>query len=276
MGGWIRMLVIVCALAGAIRGCRLYEGTGSEASVSIAITDARPTLPDHVTGCRVTIDEVRVRKEDGEWLRLDMVRSPFTIDLLQVTDGKTADLVTERPLPAGTYRAVRLSVSRAVLRMEDSGGTHEVDMVIPAENATTDSPIDLDLAVDPEVDLTVDFDLSGSVAAEGLPLDPVFTLRPVLHLVESDEAVTIQGTIANSRFIGAEVEITVAERSGRPYTRVQVARNPSADSTEYVIAWLAPGEAYQVLLNTDPQHDAVADASAIVETEPGEVYDVNF
>jgi hypothetical protein len=276
MGGWIRVLVIAGVVACAIRGCRLYEGNDSQARVSIAITDARPGLPDHVTGCRVTIDEVRVRKGDGDWLRLDMVRSPFTIDLLQVTDGKTADLVAEQPLPAGTYRAVRLSVSRAVLRLEDGGGTHEVDMVIPAENAVTDSPIDLDLAADPEGDLTVDFDLSRSVAAEGSPLDPIFTLRPVLHLVDSDDAVTIQGTIANSLFLGPNVEVTVADRRGRPYTRVQVARDPGSDSTEYVIFWLAPGETYQVLLNTDPQHDAVADASAIVETEPGEVYDVNF
>lgn len=276
MTAWAKTVLIVFVVAASLRGCSVQEEGRADATVSIAITDARPALPEHVVGCRVTIDQVRVRDVDGAWLPLEMARVPYTIDLLQVTDGRTAELVPAQSVPAGAYTAVRLTVSQAVLLVEERDGLHDVEVTVPPENRSTESPIDLDLAAEPDADLTVDFDLSRSIAAEGLPIDPAFTLRPVLHLVESDEAATIQGTIAAEQFSGDEVEITIAELDGRPYTRVRVPRDPDGNSAEYVIPWVVPGGAYQVLLNTRPSRTAVADARAVIETEAGEVYDVNF
>jgi hypothetical protein len=262
-------------VAAPLRGCSAQEEEAG-ATVSIAITDARPALPEHVVGCRVTIEQVRVRDADGTWVPLEMARTPYTIDLLQVTEGRTAELVPAQTVPAGTYNAVRLTVSRAVLHVEDLDAIHDVEVTVPPENRSTESPIDLDLAAEPDADLTVDFDLSRSIAAEGPAIDPAYTLRPVLHLVESGEAATIQGTIAAERFSGEDVEITVAESDGRPYTRVRVPRDPDGDPAEYVISWVVPGATYQVLLNTQPSRTAAVEASATVETEAGEVYDVNF
>jgi hypothetical protein len=273
-----KSLLVALAVMGGLKGC----GTGSEdgpvpvGTVSITITDARPVLPEHVVGCIVTIDEVRVRRAAGQWEALTMARVPYTIDLLQVTDGKTAELVPPAALPAGDYTQVRLSVSSGTLRLDSGPGTHDVAMVIPPENLRTDSAFEFDVAAESSLDVTLDFDLSRSIAAEGLPQDPVFTLRPALHLVPTDEAATIQGTVANSRFAGPYVEITVSDSTGHPYTRLQVDKDTTAGATEYVIPWVVPGETYEVSVNADPAHDAVPDAHETVETEPGEVYDVNF
>lgn len=276
MAAWVKLVLIVFMLSATLRGCSVQEWARADATVSIAITDARPALPEHVVGCRVTIEQVRVRDTDGTWLPLEMARAPYTIDLLEVTDGRTAELVPAQTVPAGNYTAFRLTVSQAVLQVEDHDGIHDVQVTVPPENTSTESPIELDLAAEPDADLTIDFDLSRSIAVEGPPVDPAFTLRPVLHLVESGEAATIQGTIAAERFSGDEVEITVAELDGRPYTRVRVPRDPDGNPAEYVIPWVVPGGTYQVLLNAHPSRTAAADASAMVETEAGEVYDVNF
>src|SRR5512139_3681000 len=71
-------------------------GDGSSTgTVSMAITDAKPLLPSGVTNFFVTIDEVMVHSSGGTWKSLPLPQSPnpFTIDLLQFSDGNTTELV---------------------------------------------------------------------------------------------------------------------------------------------------------------------------------------
>jgi hypothetical protein len=82
-----------------------------------------------------------------------------------------------------------------------------------------------------------------------------------LHIVETSDAATIEGTIANGNFGDPEVPgdpptppyvvITVVDSTGQEYTKVQVPRNGSATEgpTNYSIFWLVPNQAYTVEIN---------------------------
>jgi Domain of unknown function (DUF4382) len=233
------------------------SGSSSTGTLSMSMTDAKPLLPVGVTNCFVTIDEVLVHKSGGEWESLPMVQNPYTIDLLQFTDGATTEFVPPVPLDSGRYTQVRLSVVSAKLRFNDDPND-EVEITIPSENLKTDKNFDFDVAESAAVDITVDFDLSKAIVVTGAPGSPSYQLKPVLHIVETAEAATIEGFVANSGFpAGDYVVISVLDSTGQEYTRLQVDRDSTAGATDtaYSIFWLVPNQAYTVQINYNPGLD---------------------
>jgi hypothetical protein len=87
-----------------------------------------------------------------------MARTPYTIDLLQFTEGLTTEFVPPVALPSGNYTQVRLSVVSAKIRFNNDPNT-EVDLRVPSENLKTDQNFDVDVDASAAVDITVDFDL---------------------------------------------------------------------------------------------------------------------
>jgi hypothetical protein len=230
------------------------------------MTDAKPVLPDNLTHCFVTIDEVLVHKSGGAWESLRMVQTPYTIDLLQFSDGSTTEFVPPVALASGKYTQIRLSVTNAVLRFDNGVTTQDVTVTIPSGNLKTDKNFDFDVTDSAAVDITVDFDLSKSIVVEGPVGTPSYKLKPVLHIVDTTEAATIQGTIANARFVDNYVVITViALSNGEEYTKVRVDQNTTAGATQtnYSIFWIVPNQDYRVEIDYDP----------VTETPP--VSDVN-
>jgi hypothetical protein len=103
------------------------------------------------------------------------------------------------------------------------------------------------------VDITVDFDLSKSIVVEGPAITPSYKLKPLMHIVETAEAATIEGFIANGSFGADFVEISVVERStGEDYTKVKVEMATSGTETSYSIFWLLSNRAYTVKINYNP------------------------
>jgi hypothetical protein len=236
------------------------SGSAGTGTVSMAMTDAKPLLPPGVTNCFVTIDEVLAHRTGGGWESLAMVRRPYTIDLLQFTDGTTSEFVPPVALPSGKYTQIRLSVVSARIRF-DEDPDNEVEIAIPSENLKTDQNIDFDVAENAAVDITIDFDLSRSIVVAGAAANPAYTLKPVLHLVETAQAATIEGFIANSKIAGRHAVIRVIDSAGQEYTRAQVektssdaAGNPLVD-TSYAVFWLVPNQAYTVQINYNPGLD---------------------
>ena len=101
------------------------------------------------------------------------------------------------------------------------------------------------------VDLTVDFDLSQSIVVTG---SGTYQLKPVLHIVQTQEAATINGKINESTF-GSNTEAIVVvtldkDYSGdittadEEYTRITVAK--SSGVTQFTIFWLGPNNGYIV------------------------------
>jgi hypothetical protein len=228
-----------------------------------------------------------------------MVENPYKIDLLQFTDGVTTEFVPPVPLETGKYTQIRLSVKDAWLRF-DNKPNDEVVITVPSENLKTDKNFEFEVPEaknngdgnppDPAaVDITIDFDLSKSLVLEGSE----YKLKPVLHIVETYNAATIEGNIAYANFGDPKlpddpntpyVVITVFDSTGQKYTKVQVVRKGSDTNkipTDYSIYWLVPDQDYTVFIDYDPVTNpgAVPTDFQKVPAEdlaPGEIATVNF
>ena len=254
------------------------DGGGSSTGiVSMSITDAKPLLPEpsqkEITNVFITIDEVLVHKSGGGWVEMGLPQSPtpFTIDLLQYSTGNTTELVPPVAIESGKYTQIRLSVTNAFMIIHDliSDTTEDVPITIPSENLKTDKNFDFTVPVNEDgtgnentaVDITIDFDLSKSIVVEGPVGNESYKLKPVLHIVETTEAATIEGFVANSRFVGSYVVITVFDSNEQEYTKVKVekttsdADNNPLDETSYEIFWLVPNQAYTIKISHDPTID---------------------
>src|SRR5512142_2393565 len=113
--GIMLLVVFVAACGGGGGGT-----TSSSGTLSMALTDAKPALPPGIVQVLVTIDEVSVHQSGGEWTSLTLAQTPFTIDLLQYSDGKTTQLVPQTTLTSGKYTQIRFGVQSATV-VTDTG-----------------------------------------------------------------------------------------------------------------------------------------------------------
>jgi hypothetical protein len=238
----VKKLFLFTVLAFVVFLSACGGGGGSTSSTfSLAITDAKPVLPPGVVAVNVTIDEVSVHQSGGDWISLPLAQTPFTINLLQFTDGNTTQLVPQTTLTSGMYTQVRLGVQSAEV-VTDTDQHFTVD--IASGDLKTDKNFDFNVADGGGVALTVDFDLSQSLVVTGGP-NPVYKLKPVLHLVNASEAATIGGSIATATF-GAETQATIiVTQGGVEYTRLVVDLG-ATDPTPFLIYWLVPDQSYTV------------------------------
>jgi hypothetical protein len=270
--------ILVCGVFLSACGGGGGGGGGSASgSLSVAITDAKPALPAGIVQVLVTIDEVSVHQAGGEWTSLPLAQTPFTIDLLQFSDGHTTQLVPKVSLTSGKYTQVRLGVQSAMI-VTDTGQRYPVE--VPSGNLKTDKTFDFQVTGGGAVALTVDFDLSQSLVVTG---SHKYKLKPVLHLVETAEAATIAGSIAAATY-GAETEATIIatqdnDNSGtltagdKEHTRLVVAKGAS-DPALFSIYWLLPNQSYIVevqIAGVTVYSEAVANASL----SPAAVFPLN-
>jgi hypothetical protein len=199
-------------------------GAGDSGTATMSITDAKPLLPENVTNLFVTFSEVWVHKSGGGWRKLELVESPYTIDLLQFQDGDTTELVPPTKLDFGKYTQVRIVVVSAKMTFEikdEWGAVIGIDdrtVEVPSGNLKTDKNFDFDVSDGSAVHIVIHFDLSMSIVASGTESEPIYKLKPVLHLFNKDllQAATIEGRIDNSSFVDPENEkatvVVIAER----------------------------------------------------------------
>jgi hypothetical protein len=245
------LLLVVPLILSGCGGGNSSDGGGvnlnNTGTVSIRVTDAKPVLPLGVERVLITFDEVSVHKTGGGWISLPLALSPYTIDLLQFSDGKTTELVPPVSLISGKYTQIRIGVTEAFITI--NGVDYPVE--IPSENLKTDKEFDFEVVGGGAVDLMVDFDLSQSIVVTG---QNTYKLKPVLHVNETQEAATLHGEISDATFGSAEATIIVTwdkDQSGglsiddEEYTRVTVTKGP-VDPTEFSIYWLVPDEGYNV------------------------------
>jgi hypothetical protein len=174
--------------------------------------------------------------------------------LLQFYNGNTTELVPPTELNSGKYTQVRIAVSSATIRFDNDGTTEDVTVEVPSENLKTDKNFIFDVEKDSAVDIVIHFDLSMSIGVSGTASDPIYKLKPVLHLFEDPlQAATIKGSIDNSSFGTSEkATIVVTEvSSGKEYTRVEIPKSTTEDPTEFIIFWLVPNESYTVEIDLD-------------------------
>jgi hypothetical protein len=261
-------------------------GSGDTGTVTMSVTDAKPLLPENVTNLFVEFSEVWVHKPGDGWKQLELVESPYTIDLLQFQDGNTTELVPPTKLNAGKYTQVRILVNKATMRfLNDDDTTEDRTVEIPSENLKTDKNFTIDLGADSALDIVIHFDLSMSVVVSGSIKNPTYKLKPVLHLFNDPlKAATIEGMIDTSSFDDSEDKATIIVSShsdGEEFTRVEVSKSDAEDPTKYSIFWIVPNQEYTVEIDIN-QDDDIDCEITIGNTDyddfnspgPGEVVDI--
>jgi len=254
----VALLAATLMLVGGCGGGSGGSSDGGTGTLSMNATDAKPAIDGNPTEVWITFEEVRAHKSGGGWVTLALKEKPLSINLLAFSDGTTTELVPPAQLESGQYTQLRSEVSRAYMVI---GGTaHEIDLDVPSGFLRIDKNFTFDVPDGGAVDLTVDFDLSQSIVDEG---NGTYKLKPVLHLVETDGAATIEGTIKDATFgDSSQVEVTVIwdeNKSGtvdpypvdQVYTKVVVTQEPANADTPFSIFWLVPGQYYIVEVRQD-------------------------
>jgi len=255
--------------------------------VIVHMTDAKPLLPEgaeNVTNLWITIAGVLVHKSGGGWISLLLEEGPpHTIDLLQLINGNTTEIVPPVLLEYGKYTQIRLIVDSATIRF-DNEPTTDSPVVIPPEHLKTDKNFLFDVDEAKAVNIVIDFDLSQSLVVTDPFGTPSYKINPVIHIVRATEAATIKGEISQGSFIvGQNAEVTLfIPNSGiqggyEEYTKIEVSES-GTDPTEFSIYWLVPDEDYRVEIKFDPDFVNGVDFSEDVsanDVKPGEVWNLN-
>lgn len=241
-------------------------GSTDAGTITMSVTDAKPSLPANVSNFFIEFSEVWVHKSGGGWQQLPLVESSYTIDLLEFQNENTTELVLPTKLDSGKYTQVRIGVNSATLRFDNGATTEDRPVEIPSENLKTDKNFIFDVPTETAVELVIHFDLSMSLIVSGTDSNPSYKLKPVLHLFGDPlRAATIQGSIDNSSFgLFGSTNITVfAESSQEEYTRVEIPKSTTADQSGFLIYWIVPDQTYTVQI--DLNQDGLADCEQIIE-----------
>jgi hypothetical protein len=293
----VSSVVLSTALLMLLMGCGGGSGgssgdsDGGSGTISVNVADAPPALPvDGVAHVFVTFDEVSVHKAGGGWIKLDLAQTPYTIDLLQFSNGESTQLVPLARLESGKYTQIRLGVTGGSIAFDyNNDGTIDdtEPLEVPSDNLKTDKNFDFEVRGGGAVHLTVDFVLSRSIVLEG---SGTYKLKPALHLVGTDEAATIRGKIDSNTFTLFDSEnewavVTVIwdrnfEEDGtdvdETYTSVRIKKTSGAASTDFSIFWLVPEKNY--IVEVDVDDDGFPDRPEVTvaadKLPPGGVHDL--
>jgi hypothetical protein len=210
------------------------------------VTDAKPLLPAGTEKVFVTFEEVSVQKADGGWILLPLVQTPYTIDLLRFADGTANPLIRPAQLEPGHYTQVRLRLAGAAIRIDGL----DFPMEILPQDLQAEKDFEFEVTMNGTLDFTIDFDLTRSVLSGS---NGDFLFRPILHLVNTLEAVTLEGTLLASTFgtHNEEVEVTVFAQEGREAYISLILEKTSSDPTRFSIRWLPPRQTYYVRLRVN-------------------------
>lgn len=231
------------------------SGAGS-GTLSVDIADAKPMLPDGITGLEIQFNKVRVHTSGGGWEDCDVITDP--IDLLQLHSGKSAVLVPNCLIKAGKITQLRFEIDNA--RIVTSGAVEEMDLgVPPSETLKTDKNFTVDLGDGAFVALTAHFDPTRSIVVTGPP-NSSYRLKPVIHLLHTHKAATICGGINPETFSDSRVIVTVivdedenriSDDSEELYAQIAVEKESDVDPTNFCIYWVDPNQDYIVVVEVD-------------------------
>lgn len=267
-------LFTVATLASALAACG-GGGSGSSepatGSVSMNITDAPATDFSNVT---VAFTEIRLKPEDGEWISFPL-EGFETINMLDLQEGVSEPLITNKEVLAGRYTGLRLivdeDVRKSYVKFESTGDTEYTLAVPSGQQSGLKLQGNFIVAADTSTSFTVDFDVSKAIVdpqGAGAPAD--YFLRPALRLVDNSKVGSIVGevdyalinstrsaddggenTLANCDYegsiyvySGADVEPTelnVNDPDNGPLSRVPVASEGESSPYPYTVAFLTEG-----------------------------------
>lgn len=195
--GFILSLSLLDGCGGTLGGNPEVDGTDPslQKGLSFAIMDAPVADAKNVF---LTVESLALLKSDGGWLTIPL-ETKTEIDLLHYQNGLTAPLASIAQIAPGTYAQTRLVLSdSSPARLVDLSGVEHV-LKVPSGSESglkINSPITIEAGLAKA--MVIDFDLRKSIKLTGNWNNPnaKYILKPVLRMVDRQEAGSIQGPMA--------------------------------------------------------------------------------
>ena len=242
-------------------GCGGSGNSGADSgTLSVDVADAKPLLPDGITGLEIQFSKVRVHTSGGGWEDCDVITDP--IDLLQLHSGKSAVLVPNCLIKAGKITQLRFEIENA--RIVKSGALEDMDLDIPpSETLKTDKNFTVDIGNGAFVALTAHFDPTRSIVVTGPP-NSSYRLKPVIHLLHTHKAATICGGINHDTFSDSRAIVTVIVDKDKSETfndadelYAQIVVEEDSDPTNFCTYWVDPDQQYIIEVREDEEGTSV-------------------
>jgi hypothetical protein len=266
-------------------GCGGSGNSGADSgTLSVDVADAKPLLPDGITGLEIQFSKVRVHTSGGGWEDCDVITDP--IDLLQLHSGKSAVLVPNCLIKAGKITQLRFEIENA--RIVKSGAVEDMDLDIPpSETLKTDKNFTVDIGNGAFVALTAHFDPTRSIVVTGPP-NSSYRLKPVIHLLHTHKAATICGSIDKDTFVGdppqqAIVTVIVdkdengiSDDSDELYAQIAVEKDSDVEPTNFCTYWVDPDQQYIIEVREDEEGTSVLESIVVSRGQlfAGQTYNV--
>lgn len=119
-----KIFLVLALLAVPLAAACGNDDAAAKGDVVFAITDAAANMGE-VTAMEMTVNQIRVRAESGEWTTVS--NETQTFDLLQLREMNMVQLMTQVQLQERNYDMVELNVSQ--VRVTNGSGTHTAMMI---------------------------------------------------------------------------------------------------------------------------------------------------
>lgn len=192
----------IAALATIIGACSGSGSDRSQGSISVSLMD-RPV--DGITALNITVTEFWIKPQGGgRAFQLDMVETPVTVNLLELSVDDPAIFIDRANIPAGTYNWLEMTIddssSSATHAMTDEGLMVEVDIDVPSDRVRLNNKFEVE--PNGSVRLLFDWDVrKGLTEAVGRGL---YILKPVIRVLDVEEFASVIGGIAATTVMAAE------------------------------------------------------------------------
>lgn len=181
---------ISVAAAAGLAGCGGSSGTDAAAATGNATFALSDAAVDGVTAVNITVTGLELKPANGS-VQTITFKQPKQLNLLDLQNGKTANLILKKPLPAGEYNWVRLDLDTSNQTIKTAAGGVQ-NLTIPS-GAETGLKLVHGFTVPSggNVNFTLDFSLRKSlVEANGK-----YMLKPTLRIVDDSAAGEITGSV---------------------------------------------------------------------------------
>ncbi|NNE34051.1 MAG: DUF4382 domain-containing protein, partial [Rhodothermales bacterium] len=122
----------VAAIAGGLVACS-GGSTSNSGAISVSLMD-RPI--DGISELNITVTEFWVKPQGGPALQLDMVDTPVTVNLLELSVDDPAVFIDQANIPAGTYNWLEMTIDDSERSLAnavtDDGQMTIVDVDVPS------------------------------------------------------------------------------------------------------------------------------------------------
>lgn len=193
-------IVALVAVIGACSG----GSDSNNGTISVSLMD-RPV--DGVQELNITVTEFWIKPQgSGPAFQLDMVDTPVSVNLLELSLDEPAIFVERASIPAGTYNWLEMTVddsnSSAAHAMTNEGSMVEVDIDVPSDRVRLIN--NFEVGPNDSVRLLFDWDVrKGLTEAVGRDL---YILKPVIRLLDVEEFGAVFGEVSSATVMDPENE----------------------------------------------------------------------